>query len=284
MALLSSLSKLSRYTGLAFDQGNDKDGNRSKLLGWQASITNLVESYCHRKFLIESRTDTFDVSVRQLSFFPKGVPLVSITSLKADVLGRFDGTSDYTLSSSDYRIGTDGMSIVLNYPVTTALGGLQSVSTGGLAYHAIRSVLTATPSAALTNGWFAVNDTGTAVGIVRASTATTITLENFYGVFDEGDTLSFATTEAALFKTDSLLTPTATITAVTQQSLSEACPDLERAVEIETRFMAQHQRDFENVSTLNDQTSRRQHTVWQREYVFQPETLAILGRYRRIIL
>lgn len=284
MTLLSSLSKLSRYTGLAFDQGNDKDQNRSKLLSWQAAVSNLVESYCHRKFLIESRTDAFDVSPRQLSFFPKGVPILSITSVKADTLGRFDGTSDYTLSSSDYRIGPDGMSIVLNYPVTPAYGGLQVVSTGGIAYHPVRSVFTATPSAALTNGWYCVNDSGTAVGIVRASSATTVTVENFYGVFAVGDTLSFATTEAALFKPETLLTPTAPITAIAQQSLSEACPDLERAVEIEVRYMAQHQRDFENLSTMNDQTQRRGHTVWQKEYVFQQETLAILGRYRRIIL
>lgn len=282
--LLSSLSKLSRYTGLAYDQGNERDQNRSKLMGWQASASNLVESYCHRKFLIESRTDTFDVSVRQLSFFPKGVPIASVTSVKADSLGRFDGTSDYTLSSDDYRIGADGMSLVLNYPVTPAYGGLQVVYTGGLAYHAVRSVFTATPSSALTNGWYCVNDTGAAVGIVRASSATTVTVENFYGVFAVGDTLSFATTEAALFKSDTLLSPTAPITAIAQQSLSEAYPDLERAVEIEVRYMAQHQRDFENVSSLNDQTQRRQHTVFQREYVFQPETLAILGRYRRIIL
>lgn len=282
--MLSSLSKLSRYTGLAFDSGSEREPNRYKLLSWQASVSNLVESYCHRKFMIESRTDVFDVTSRQASYFPKGVPIVSVASIKADTLGRYDGTSDYTLSSSDYRLGADSMSVVLNFPVWPTYGGLQIISTGGLAHHAVRSVFTATPSAALTNGWYSVNDMGTAVGIVRASTATTVTLENLYGVFDVGDNLAFATSESALFKSDSHLAPTATITAIEQQSLSESCPDLERAVEIEVRFMAQHQKDFENISSLDGQTHRRQNSVYQKEYVFQPETLAILGRYRRIIL
>jgi hypothetical protein len=286
MALLSSLQKLKRYTGLDFESGNEKELNRSRLLSWQASVSSLVESYCMRGFLIEARTEKFNVSPRQLSFLPKGVPLVSIGSIKADTMGRYDGTSDYTLDSGDYRIGVDGMSVVLNYPVTEGLGALQIVHTGGLAYHAVRSVFTATITGSLTNGWYAVNDTGSAVGIVRASGASSLTLENLYGVFATGDTLSFATSEAGLFKTGStgLLTQSAVITAISQQSLAEAYPDLERAVEVEVRYMSQHQRDFENVSTLDGQTQRRQQTVWQSAYVFQPETLSILGRYRRILL
>lgn len=282
--MLSSLYKLSRYTGLNYEAGNEKLSNRQKLLGWQASVSRLVESYCHRGFLIESRTQKFDVTPQQRSFPIHGVPLVSVTSVKADIEGRYDGTSDYTLDSGDYRIGTDGMSVVLGYAVTPGLGALQIVSTGGLAYHAVRSVFAGTFSG-ITNGWFCTNAYGTAVGIVRASTATTLTVENLYGVFAADDVLSFATKEESLFDSNSLQSSAAgTITSITQQSLSEACPDLERAVEIEVRYMAQHQKDFENVSTLQDQTQRRQQTVWQKEYVFQPETLAILGRYRRILL
>ena len=284
MTVLSSIAKLSRYTGLNYESGNDRLTNRQKLLGWQASASRIVETYCHRSFIIEARTELFDVTPQQRAFRPMGVPLVSVSTVKADTLGRYDGTSDYTIDSDNYRIGTDSMSLVLNYLVTPGLGALQIVSTGGLAYHPVRSVFAGTISG-VTNGWYATNATGTAVGIVRANSATSITIENLYGVFDEDDTLSFATKEESLFDTNSLqASASATLTAITQQSLSEAYPDLERAVEIEVRYMAQHQRDFENVSTMNDQTHRRQNTVFQREYTFQPETLAILGRYRRILL
>jgi hypothetical protein len=212
------------------------------------------------------------------------VPLVSITSVKADTMGRYDGTSDYTLDSADYRIGTDSMSVVLNTSPTPALGGLQIVSTGGLAYHATRSVFAGTISG-VSNGWYCTNETGTAVGIVRANSASSITIENLYGVFGGTDTLYFATKEESLFESTSRQSSaSAVLTSITQQSLSESCPDLERAVEIEVRYMAQHQRDFENVSSMNDQTQRRQNSVYQKEYVFQQETLAILGRYRRILL
>jgi hypothetical protein len=282
--MLSSIYKLSRYAGLIYDAGNERLTNRQKLLGWQAAVSNLVETYCHRRFIIESRTELFDVTPQQKSFRPMGVPLVSITSVKADTEGRYDGTSDYTLDSGDYRIGTDSMSLVVGYPVTPGLGALQIVSTGGLAYHAVRSVFAGTVTG-VTNGWYCTNATGTAVGIVRANSATSIAIENLYGYFEGTDVLSFATKEESLFDANSLQSSaSATLTSCTQRGLSEAYPDLERAVEIEVRYMAQHQRDFENVSTLQDQTQRRQHTFFQKEYVFQPETLAILGRYRRIIL
>lgn len=283
--MLSSLYKLSRYTSLEYEGVQEKLKNRQKLLSWQASVSQLVESYCHRGFLIESRTEKFDTTPGQRSFLIQGVPLVSITSVKADTMGRYDGTSDYTLDSEDYRIGADGMSVVLNVPVTPALGGLRIVSVGGLAYHATRSVFAGTISG-VTNGWYCTNAYGSAAGIVRANSAASITIENLYGKFAEDDSLSFATKEESLFGDSNTLqgSASAVLTAITRQSLSEAYPDLERAVEIEVRYMAQHQRDFENVSTLQDQTQRRQHTVWQKEYVFQQETLAILGRYRRILL
>lgn len=282
--MLSSLAKLSRYTGLDYENGNEKLKNRQKLLNWQASVSRMVETYCHRSFLIESRTEKFDITPLQRSIYPMGVPIVSITSAKVDTLGRYDGTSDYTLDSEDYRLGVDSMSLVLDVPILPALGGLQVVYTGGLSYHAVRSVFAGTISG-VTNGWWCTNDIGTAVGIVRANSDSSITIENVYGKFGDTDTLYFATKEESLFDSNSRqASASAVLTSCTQRSLAEAYPDLERAVEIEVRYMAQHQRDFENVSSLNDQTQRRQHTVFQREYVFQPETLAILGRYRRILL
>lgn len=288
--LLSSISKLANYVGKSIDPskpGNDSLRTRQKLLSWQASISELIEIHCDRKFQIDTYTQTFNTIPRQVEFILPGVPIASITSVKADSMGRYDGTSDYTLGAADYRIGVDSMSLVLNVPAYPAKGGLQVVYIGGLAYHGVRSVFaytadTGTPAA----GQYAINDSQSAVGIVRAYTAGSITIENLYGIFAEDDVLAFATTEDALYSTSGTgrLSTAGTITAITQQSLAESHPALERACEIETRYMAQHQLDFENVSTMNDQTTRRQSTVFQTQYVFQTETLAILGRYRRIIL
>lgn len=284
--LLSSIQKLSAYTGLPIaagaGSGNDWMRNRSKLLTWQMSVSQLLESYCQRKFIITSRTESFDTSPRQVVYVPQGLPIISITSVKADSLGRYDSTSDYTLDSQDYRIGIDGMSLVLNVPVYPARGGLQVVSLGGLAYDAVRSTFVTTFSGTPLVGWYCINAAQTAVGIVRVATEGAFEVENFYGIFSIGDVLSFATLEASLYDANKLQSPTATITAITRQSLAEAYPDLERACEIEVRFMSQHQKDFENVASRDGETMRRQSTVFQKDYVFQPETMAILGRYRRI--
>ncbi len=285
--LLSSINKLAAYAGKSIDPskpGNDALKNRQRLLSWQASVSRLIETYCNRKFIIDTYIEKFDSLQRQFVYIPQALPLVSITSVKADTMGRYDGTADYTLDSGDYRLGVDSMSLVLNYPVFPAYGGIQVTYIGGLAYHPIRSVFAATFGSAPAIGNYCINDSQSAAGIVRALPTGALTLENLYGIFAVGDALTFATTEDGLYQSNPQLAATATITAITQQSLSEAYPDLERACEIETRYMSAHQMDFENVSTMNDQTSRRQSTVFQRDYVFQPETLAILGRYRRIIL
>lgn len=288
--MLSSLTKLSKYTGLSISGGNDALGNRARLLSWQAACSAKIESLCNRSFIIESRTEYFNTGARQRSYFPKAYPIVSITSVKADSMGMFDGDSEYTLqSATDYHVGIDSLWLDLLVPVAAANRGLQLVYTGGLAYHEVRSTFTVgsisgTPAA----GNWCTNATGTAVGIVRSFASTTLVVENVYGVFRVDDVLSFAAKEDSLFDALGAVSSqgvisgvAATITVITQQSLAEAYPALERAMEVEARYMAKHQLDFENVSTMNDQTQRRQSTVFQRGFDVQPETLSLCGGFIR---
>lgn len=284
--MLSSLNKLANYTELNIVSGDNKLKNIRNLLNWQASISNLIESFCNRKFIIQSRTERFDTLNGQSSYFPQGLPVLSVTSIKADSLGRYDSTSDYALNAQDFRIGIDNFSIVLNYPLYPALGGCQITYLGGIAYHAVKSTFNVSDIVGNpTSGWYVLGSNSYAIGIVRDWSSPTIAIENIVGVFQVDDDLQFATTEKALFEQDGFMSGvTCTISEILTQSLSELAPDLERACEIETRYMAKHQFDFENVSTMDDQTTRRQGTVYQTPYVFQPETLAILGRYRRPLL
>ena len=289
--MLSSLTKLSKYTGLSISDGKDAAGNRARLLNWQSAASGKIEKLCNRSFIIQSRTEYFETGVRQRSFFPKAYPVVSITSIKADSLGMFDGSSEWTLSSAtDYHLGVDSLWIDINYPVLAGPRGLQIVYTGGLAYHEVRSTFTVsgvsgTPAA----GNWCTNSTGTAVGIVRSYTATTtLVVENVYGVFAADDVLSFFAKEDQIFDTTGIVSTqaaisgvAATIASIYQQSLAEAFPALERAMEVEVRYMAKHQLDFENVSTMNDQTQRRQATQFQRGFDVQPETLALCNNFIR---
>lgn len=289
--MLSSLTKLSKYTGLSVGSGVDSLKNRSMLLNWQASASSKIEKVCNRSFIIESRTEYFQTLARQISYFPKAYPIVSVTSVKADSMGMFDGSSEWTLSSStDYHLGVGSIWLDLVIPILPASRGLQLVYTGGLAYHEVRSTftvsgVTGTPAA----GNWVCNATGTAVGIVRSYTAsTTLVVENVYGVFLASDVLSFFAKEEGMFTTTGEVSTqaaisgvAATISAVAQQSLSEAHPAIERAVEIEVRYMQKHQLDFENVSTIEGNTQRRQSTQFQRGFDLQPEALAQITQYIR---
>ena len=280
--MLSSLNKLSRYTGLSVTLktgGNAWLGNRQKLISWATALTAAFERYCRRNFLIASQTEYFDTQYRQLQYFPASVPVLSVTSLYSDVRGQYAG-NESLVPSDQYHLGLDGNSIVLNFPVAEASRGLRAVLVGGLAYHPVQSTYVVEDvSGTISAGQYATN--GSACGIVVSYSSLTLVMENLYGVFAAGDDLTFAESEESLYQDGAALSDTATIASITQQSLAEAFPDLERAVEVEARFSAAHQSDFENVSTMNDQTTRRQSTVYQTPILFQPETLQLLNRFVR---
>jgi hypothetical protein len=154
---------------------------------------------------------------------------------------------------------------------------LRAIYAGGLAYHGTQSLFTCVITGTWNVGNFCKGSTSEAVGIVKAVTATTLTIENLYGIFEAGETLTEYTTEA-LTTSDA----TATLTTITRQSLAESYPDIIRAAEMQVRYMFKHKDDYELTSTSKDAKNQRRETVISRDSGLVKEATFILLPYRKL--
>lgn len=285
---LSSYERVRRY--IAPDNKTPKTDElslRREITNWIQTISRQIERFLGRELLIDTYTEYFDVEYQQRAYYPKGWPVTSITSVKEDSSGQWDGTSESTLGTDEYFIGRLGQTIQLLAPLpyNNLPKGLQAVYVGGLANHGTRSQFTVTTGTDFTVGKFLQGDTSLALGIIRATAATSITVENLYGIFelegitqyDTGDATDDATTPGGAGNTD-------TISAIAQQSLAESeYGDLVRAAEIQIRFDLKHKLDFEAVGVTKDNVNlrRRDHTL---DLPFTEEAIALLLPYRHVNL
>jgi hypothetical protein len=142
----------------------------------------------------------------------------------------------------------------------------------------VRTLLTVSGiTGSWTVGKFITGTTSEAVGIVKAATATTITVEILYGIFEAGEALA----QYDLEDLSGSSTATATLSAITQQALAETYPDIVRACEIQVRHYWKHKDDFELSSTSKDGTNQRQLSQQDRNPL-TAEVMALLTPYRRL--
>lgn len=278
MLLLSSYERLRRY--ISDEDGTaltDSTGLKRELNNWIASVSWEVENYLNRNLQISSRTEYFDVDFAQKEFWPKAIPISSITSVTEDFTGEWDGTGENTLSN--YFIGSENDSVVLDgiLPNTRLMQkALRIVYTGGLAYHGTRSTFTVTgASGTWGSSSFVGGVTSGALGLYVDSSSTSITIDTLYGIFQDGE---------QVFETDEDISTVgdaqATISALTQQCLTETYPDIVRAAEMEIRYRYKHKHDFETVGNARDATNLRRAGT-QKNLPFQQEVISILEPYRR---
>lgn len=298
--LLSSPEKLSNYTGLLLT-GSDGLSNRRKLVGWQAAISEAIENMCGRWFELKEYTEDFEIqqgggpnspsafypigSPGYLSgrkYYPTAIPLADKPVVKMDPFGLFDG-SETAIDPSMIYLSADRCSFGFLAPVFPG-ATMRATYTGGIGTKAVRSTFVYSEGDDdLEADSYVRNDTGTAVGIVRVVETVgddlTVQIDNLYGTFGAGDDLFQADTEADLFgdSPDGV----GTITSISNQSIAEAYPALEAAVEIEIRYCAKHQLDFENISSMNDQTQRRSPGQMTDAYNLQPEARGKLAKFIR---
>jgi hypothetical protein len=131
-------------------------------------------------------------------------------------------------------------------------------------------------------GKYCKGNTSGAIGlIIRTDNSTYIDLSmqsigtetNF---FSQGETLSQYDSSSTISTT----TAGSILNTFINSALCESFPEITTACEIELRYMVKHQYDMENQSTMKEQTSRRPDLV---KYVLQPESIALLENYKRII-
>lgn len=275
--LLTSFERIRRYIG--DDEGNikaDNTVNRRELIGWISSVSNRIEKYLNRSIKIQGRTEYFDVSYRRRSYFPEAYPILSVGPVDFDSTGLWDGSED-TLTTDEYYIGSESNTIELVYGKDfIRKRGARIAYTGGLAYNGTKSIFAVNSGASFSTGTFVEGEDSLAMGIVSATGNTSLTVDNLYGIFEADEVINEYSDEDRTTATS----VTANITAITQQSLAEAYPDISRAAEVEIRYMWKHKNDFENNTTTPDGVSTRGNDT---KYTLQPETRALLSPYVRYV-
>ena len=184
MLLVSSYDRLRRFlAGQGNDPLTDNANNRRDLSVWISSTSAKIEQYLKRSIETESRTEYHDVTYGRDEYWVKGVPISTITSVKVDSSGLFDG-SESTLSTDDYYIGAQDASVVLTSPRSwTVRRGIEIIYTGGLATASTRSVFAVADSTGWTVDDFCFGETSGAFGIVKAAGSNSLTIEILYGIF-----------------------------------------------------------------------------------------------------
>lgn len=275
---LTSLKRLYRYIG-GEDSLTESTANDKILLGWIVSVSARIEKYLNRLVEKKERTQYFDTTYNRNVYYPDAIPIDSISTVKDDWSGLFNGSET---ELTDFYPGSDYESIVLDYPVPhVTKRGLQVVYTGGMAENPTRSTFAVTgKSGGWTAGNFAEGQTSLAMGEIISSTSDSITIDNYYGAFQESETVLEQETEGDVGGASG----TAVISSITSQSLVEAYPDIARACELECRWMWKHRMDFENQSTLDGGVSRRFSKDVNIPYKLQPETMAMLARHVRYVV
>lgn len=276
---LTSINRMLRY--LDDHQGNtliDSVTARRTLTNWITSVSSRIEQYMNRTAHLQQYTQYFDSTPTRTIYYPDALPIAQLTSVHSDASGLFNGSES---SIVDAIINSDRCSIV----IPSSLGyerekSLRVVYTGGLAVHAVNSLFAFDPDTlqgSFTLGSFVMGQISGAVGIVASEPSSErFTIENLWGIFEDGETVVRTTTEGGTAtSTDSIV-----IDSIISQSLVEAYPDIVTAVEMQIRYNWKHKHDFENNATSPDGESRRS---FDTDYDLQPETKAMLAKHVRYL-
>ena len=244
--------------------------NKRIYLPMIASISSRIETYLDRIIKLDTYTEYFDTLAGQRNYPVKAWPISSVTSVKSDSLGLYDGSES---TESNYYIGIDSNAVVLDSSVVPARKGLQIVYIGGLALHGTQSqfVLASEGGTEIAAGNYVRGQTSGASGYVIEKTLTTITIEVLYGYFQEDETIEAAAGE----DDDAISGATAVLDSVTLRCLAESYPDIVLACEMEIRYMVDHRFDYENFSTGKN-TTRKDMT---QDYNLLPEVRSLLDTY-----
>ncbi len=274
--LLSSVNRLYRYIGDDSGQLTASAINTRILTDWLTAVSARIEQWLDRSVQIAERVEYADATYQRTVYPVKAYPIVSVASVKEDSGGLFDG-SESTLT--DTTVDSNNAAVVLDAPLSyTAPRAVQMTYTGGMAYHPVNSVFSHTVlGGTFTAGNYVSGDLSGAMGLLKAVATASLTVENYYGVFEAGETLTQYSDEGLATATGT----TGTLVAISRQSLSEAYPALVRAAELEVRYLWKHKHDFENDSTSPEGNSRRR--GGEESYDLQPETKSMLGGLRRML-
>jgi hypothetical protein len=278
--LLSSARRIRLYTaGFQASPLTDNTQNNRLIYAWLSSTSDQIERYLNRRIESTSRTEYFDLSLSSREFFPKAYPITTLTSVYEDSQGLYSGSES---EITDCYIGADSRSVVLPYIIDwNAPKGLRIIYTGGLAEHPVNSEFTMTSASGTpATGNYAIGATSGARGIYVSWSDPTLTIENYYGIFQSGEVINLYDNEDGTGSA----TFTGTVSAISKQSLAEAYPAITQACETQVEHYFRHATDFENAGTNKDGTTLRRRTSLHQGLPLLQEVVAMLNPYRRIAI
>lgn len=255
----------------------DENANRRDILILLEAISSRIQWYLNRIVESVDSTEYFDVGYAQREFWVGNAPVTSITTVKEDSTGRFDG-GESTLDSDEYFIGAESANVVLVVSrAWEARRGLEIAYTGGLAASAVTSTFRVASATSWVAGQFCIGGTSGAVGIVTAVAASPAELdvEVLYGIFQASETITAHANEDG----SDAAVATTTISSKTATALCESTfNSIVTACEVEMRYWHKHKTDFENDSTVRDGFTVRR-TAGAKASL-QPETRLLLDPHK----
>ena len=276
--VLSSVERLIRFLCV-----EDTPVNRRVLMQYLYAVSNQIQAYLSVDFERRQRTEYFTIRPNMLEYWVYAIPIVTIDNVYHDIDGMFDG-SESELDTDDIHTGVNDRSIVLDYAVTPGNKALKVIYTGGVSTTPTKSTFAITSiQGAFLVDKFARGGTSGAVGIIIAfdADAGTITIDNLYGIFAAGETLTMQNTEGG---TD-VSNISCTISSITIQSLAEILPEIPLATELQIRYNVKVKDDFELTGIDKDKSSRRKTESLRFNGTFldiQPEVRSMINKHRRI--
>jgi len=274
---LTNIDRMLRYIAGNNDQVVSDYKVERNLQQFISSSSNNIINWLDREIEIKERTEYKSVGYRQKIYDLKAYPVTSISSVYIDSQGLHNGDGDSELDEDSYTLNEHGDKLVLNETqYFTHNRGLRVTYTGGLAYTCARSTYSITNTSGLTSissGLYCVGDDSGAVSVVYNSDTDTLVLDNLYGSYDTGETVTMYMDEP---KTISAGVST-TLSTCEIKSLAESNPEIVAACENEVYYRWKNKGQFENSSTQKDGTSTR----GDRLPKLRPETIMMLIQHKR---
>ncbi len=276
--LLSSYERAYRFLCL------ENNASSKRLINtYLYAISQNLQAYINNDLELKSRVEYFDILNTEIEFFVQSHPINSITSIKHDIEGLYNGNED---SLSNYYIGSKRRSVVLDFPETAGQKALQVTYVGGVSTQATLSTF----AIDTTVGTFIVDKyvrgaISGSVGIIKAFTSNvSMQVEVLYGVFKVGEVLNMQNDEGGT----NIGSISCNLTSKTVEALCEIYPEITLACEIQMRYNIKTKDDFEVMQIGKDSIMRRpnQHYLANNGTYndIQPEVRSLLNKHRRYIL
>lgn len=270
-------------------EDNSVETNR-KVAKWLLGASGAIERVLNRQVELKSIIEEFDIRGGQNIVHVRAFPITSITKIETDSRSAFSGSQNDITSSCN--ITGNASTILSEVVIPEGHSTLRASYIGGLAVHAVNSVFDstftlATGATAPIVGQYVRGVDSFAEGritvlptmpSVPGNVTGDMTIEVVAGVFIPGEIVVLL--NSVKQERDEDANVVIVLNTLTTPSLVDVHPNIITAVEIEVRYMMDHQSDFENTGTTpKGGTSRRSSD--SMVYNLQPETMQWLSRYIR---